>query len=174
MKKKFIPVILLLILFNMTNNYTSFAERSELSVPIIFQNLKGKEELLGFLDRIETLRANIGTINIDPNTVKENSSRIKREINFYLSEISSIDSAIKMFDRKYNNSPPDLLFSEQISILLNNYKLSLNLQLVLIDAIINNELGATNLFYSDYLTYIYHYLNRGDQLYSYVKIFYNL
>ncbi|MPM60728.1 hypothetical protein SDC9_107580 [bioreactor metagenome] len=174
MKKKCILVILLLISFTMTNNYASFAEQSKLSVPIIFQNLKGKDELLGFLDRVETLRASMGTIDINSTTIKENSSRVKREINFYLTEISSIENAIKMFDKKYNNSPPDLLFSEQISILLNNYKLSLKLQLVLIDSILNNELGATNLFYSDYLTYIYHYLNLGDQMYSYIKIFYNL
>lgn len=174
MKKKCILVILLLISFTITNNYTSFAEQSKSSLPVIFQNIRGKDELLGFLDRIETLRTNMGTININPNTIKENSSRIKREINFYLTEISSIENAIKIFERRYNNSPPDLLFSEQISILLNNYKLSLNQQLILIDSIMNDEFGATNLFYSDYLTYIYHYLNLGDQMYSYIKIFYSL
>lgn len=174
MKKKCILVSLLLISLIMTNNYTSFAEQSELSVPPMYQNLKGKDELLGFLNEIGSLRANIGTINITPATVKENSSKIKKEITFYLSEISSIENSIKMFEKKYNNSPPDLLFSQQISFLLNAYKMSLNQQLSLLDGIINNEVGASNLFYSDYLTYIYYYLNLGDQMISYIETFYKL
>ena len=174
MKKKCILVSLLLISFIMTNSYTSFAEQSELSVPPMYQNLKGKDELLGFLHDIESLRSNIGTINITPTTAKENSSKIKKEITFYLSEISSIANSIKMFEKKYNNSPPDLLFSEQISILLNAYKMSLNQQLSLLEAITNNEFEASRLFYSDYLTYIYYYLNLGDQMISYIETFYKL
>jgi len=174
MKKKCILVSLLLISLIMTNNYTSFAEQSELSVPPMYQNLKGKDELLGFLNEIGSLRSNIGTITITPTTVKENPSKIKKEINFYISEISSIENSIKMFEKKYNNSPPDLLFSQQISILLNAYKMSLNQQLALLDGIINNEVGATNLFHSEYLTYIYYYLNLGDQMISYIETFYKL
>ena len=40
MKKKCILVSLLLISLFMTNNYTSFAEQSEISVPTIYKNLK--------------------------------------------------------------------------------------------------------------------------------------
>ncbi|WP_154653291.1 hypothetical protein [Terrisporobacter glycolicus] len=158
----------------MTNNYTSFAEQSELSVPPMYKNLKGKDELLGFLNEIETLRANINTIIITPVAVKDNSSKIKREINFYISQLISIENSIKMFEKKYNNSPPDLLFSQQISILLNAYKMSLNQQLALIDGLINNEVEAAYLFHSQYLTYIYYYLNLGDQMISYIETFYNL
>lgn len=174
MKKKCILVSLLLISLIVTNNYTSFAEQSELSVPPMYKNLKGKDELLGFLSQIETLRTNISTITITPATVKENSSKIKREINFYISEVVSIENSIKMFEKKYSNSPPDLLFSQQISIILNAYKMSLNQQLALIDGIINNEIEAAYLFHSDYLTYIYYYLNLGDQMISYIETFYNL
>ncbi|WP_228104430.1 hypothetical protein [Terrisporobacter mayombei] len=165
---------LLLISLIMTTNYTSFAEQSELSVPPMYKNLKGKDELLGILNEIKSLRANIGTITITPTTVKENLSKVKREINFYISEISSMENSIKLFEKKYNNSPPDLLFAQQISILLDAYKMSLNQQLVLIDGMLNNEVGSANLFYSDYLTYIYYYLNVGDQMISYIETFYNL
>ncbi|WP_018590293.1 hypothetical protein [Terrisporobacter glycolicus] len=174
MKKKCILVSLLLISLIVTNNYTSFAEQSELSVPPMYKNLKGKDELLGFLNEIETLRANINTIIITPVAVKDNSSKIKREINFYISQLISIENSIKMFEKKYNNSPPDLLFSQQISILLNAYKMSLNQQLALIDGLINNEVEAAYLFHSQYLTYIYYYLNLGDQMISYIETFYNL
>ncbi|MEW9077067.1 hypothetical protein [Terrisporobacter glycolicus] len=174
MKKKCILVSLLLISLIVTNNYTSFAEQSELSVPPMYKNLKGKDELLGFLNEIETLRANINTITITPVAVKDNSSKIKREINFYISQLISIENSIKMFEKKYNNSPPDLLFSQQISILLNAYKMSLNQQLALIDGLINNEVEAAYLFHSQYLTYIYYYLNLGDQMISYIETFYNL
>ena len=174
MKKKCILVSLLLISLFMTNNYTSFAAQSELSVPPMYKNLKGKDELGGFLNEIGTLRININTIIITPATVKENSSKIKREINFYISELSSIENSIKMFDKKYNNSQPDLLFSQQISIILNSYKMSLYQQLALIDGIMSNEVEATHLFHSDYLTYIYYYLNLGDQLIAYIETFYNL
>lgn len=174
MKKKCILVSLLLISLIVTNNYTSFAEQSELSVPPMYKNLKGKDELLGFLNEIETLRANINTITITPVAVKDNSSKIKREINFYISQLVSIENSIKMFEKKYNNSPPDLLFSQQISILLNAYKMSLNQQLALIDGLINNEVEAAYLFHSQYLTYIYYYLNLGDQMISYIETFYNL
>lgn len=174
MKKKCILVSLLLISLIVTNNYTSFAEQSELSVPPMYKNLKGKDELLRFLNEIETLRANINTITITPVAVKDNSNKIKREINFYISQLVSIENSIKMFEKKYNNSPPDLLFSQQISILLNAYKMSLNQQLALIDGLINNEVEAAYLFHSQYLTYIYYYLNLGDQMISYIETFYNL
>ena len=174
MKKKCILIGLLLISLFMTNNYTSFAAQSELSVPPMYKNLKGKDELMGFLSEIGTIRTNISTITITPVTVKESSSKIKREINFYISELSSVENSIKMFEKKYNNSQPDLLFSQQISIILNSYKMSLSQQLVLVDGIMSNEVEATRLFHSDYLTYIYYYLNLGDQMISYIETFYNL
>ncbi|WP_155486141.1 hypothetical protein [Paraclostridium sordellii] len=52
--------------------------------------------------------------------------------------------------------------------------MSLNRQLNLVDALINNEFDASKLFYSDYLIYIYYYLNIGDQMISYINTFYNL
>ena len=76
--------------------------------------------------------------------------------------------------KKYAQSQPDLMFSEQLKYLLNAYKMSLNRQLNLVDALINNEFDASKLFYSDYLIYIYYYLNLGDQMVSYINTFYNL
>lgn len=70
MKKKYTLIALLLISFVMTSNCTSFAEESELLVPITLQNLKGKDELVGYLDKISSVRKNIGSINISPTTAK--------------------------------------------------------------------------------------------------------
>lgn len=158
----------------MTSNCTSFAEESELLVPITLQNLKGKDELVGYLDKISSVRKNIGSINISPTTAKQNSNDIKKQINFYLSEISSVEKSIGNFEKEYSDSQPDLLFAEQVRILLNAYKMSLNQQLYLLDALVNNEFEASKLFHSDYLTYIYYYLNLGDQMLSYINTFYNL
>lgn len=52
--------------------------------------------------------------------------------------------------------------------------MSLNQQLSLLNALINNEFEASKLFDSEYLTYIYYYLNLGDEMISYINTFYNL
>lgn len=76
--------------------------------------------------------------------------------------------------KKYSDSQPDLLFVEQIRIILNAYQMSLNQQLSLLNALINNEFEASKLFDSEYLTYIYYYLNLRDEMISYINTFYNL
>ena len=174
MKNKCILIVLLLISFIMTSNYTCFAQQSELLVPPMLQDIKGKDELVKYLDEIGSVRSNISTINISTATASENSAEIKKQINFYLTELSSIKNSIANFEKKYSNSQPDLLFAEQINILLNAYQMSLNQQLSLLNALINNNSEAYKLFDSDYLTYIYYYLNLGDQMLSYINTFYNL
>ena len=174
MKKKCILITLLLISFIMTSSYTSFAEQSELSVPQMIQNIKGKDELVGYLDKIESLRANIRTLDISPTTVKEDLNKIKTQIALYLSEVSSLEKSIEDFKKRYSDSESDLLFAEQINILLSAYKMSLNQQLSLLNALANNEFEASKLFHSDYLIYIYYYLNLGDQMLSYINTFYDL
>ena len=174
MKRKFILITLLLISFIVTNNSISFAEESTSSVPVILQNLKGKDELKGYIDRIESVRSNINTININASTTKEDVPEIKKQINFYLSELSSINNSVKSFETKYSNSQPDLIFADQIKILIDVYQMSLNQQLYLLDAIIENSSEATKFFYSNYLAYIYYYLSLGDQMIAYVNTFYNL
>jgi hypothetical protein len=52
--------------------------------------------------------------------------------------------------------------------------MSLTQQLTLLDALVNNEFDASKLFYSEYLIYIYYYLNLGDQTMTYMSTFYNL
>ena len=52
--------------------------------------------------------------------------------------------------------------------------MSLNQQLSLLDAIIENSSEETKFFYSNYLIYIYYYLNLGDQMIACVNTFYNL
>ncbi len=174
MKKKFIVIILLLISFITTNNYACFAEQANSSVPKMLQDIKGKDELTGYINKIESIRANISTIDISPATAKEKPDEIKKQINLYLSELSAIQNSLKNFDKKYSDSQSDLLFSQQISIIVNVYNMSLNQQLTLLNALIDNEYEASKLFYSDYLIYIYYYLNLGDQMIAYINTFYNL
>lgn len=174
MKKKCILITLLLISFIMTSSYTSFAEQSELSVPKMLQNIKGKDELVGYLDKIESLRSNIRALDISPTTAKENFNKIKTQISLYLSEVSSLENSIEDFKKRYSNSESDLLFAEQINILLSAYEMSLKQQLALLNALANNEFEASKLVHSDYLVHIYYYLNLGDQMLSYINTFYDL
>lgn len=174
MKNKFILMILLLISLTVTNSSISFAQESTSSIPVILQNIKGKNELKGYINEIESIRSNMSTININSSTTKENANEIKKQITLYLSELSSINNSIKNFEVKYSDSQPDLIFANQIKILIEVYQMSLNQQLSLLDAIIENSFESSRLFYSDYLAYIYYYLSLGDQMISYVNTFYNL
>lgn len=83
----------------MTSNSTNFSQQYELLVPPMLQNIKGKDQLVGYLDKIGSVRSNINTINISPTTVKENPDEIKKQINFYLTEISSLENSISNFEK---------------------------------------------------------------------------
>lgn len=174
MKRKFILMTLLLISLFITNSSINFAQESTSSVPTMLQNLKGKDELKGYINEIKSVRSNINTINITSSTTKEEAAEIKKQITYYLSQLSSINTSVKNFETRYSDSQPDLLFANQIKILIEVYEMSLNQQLSLLDAVIENSFESSKLFYSDYLVYIYYYLNLGDQMLSYINTFYNL
>ena len=174
MKKKYVLITILLLSFVITNGSTVFAEQSKLTVPPMLQNLKGKDELVGYFNEIERIRSNLNTIDINTVTAKDKAKEIQKQINFYLTQLSGLEKSISNFKKEYANSQPDLLFAEQINILLDTYKMSLNQQLSLLDSLVDNNFDASKLFYSDYLTYIYYYLNLGDQMMSYINTFYNL
>lgn len=174
MKRKFILMTLLLISLFITNSSINFAQESTSSVPTMLQNLKGKDDLKGYINEIESVRSNINTINITSSATKEEAAEIKKQITYYLSQLSSINTSVKNFETRYSDSQPDLLFANQIKILIEVYEMSLNQQLSLLDAVIENSFESSKLFYSDYLVYIYYYLNLGDQMLSYINTFYNL
>lgn len=173
-EKKYVLIAVLLLSFVITNSSIVLAEQSRSTVPPMLKNLQGKDELVSFLNEAKRIRSNISTININTVNAKDNATEIQKQINFYLTEISGLEKSLSDFDKKYANSQPDLLFSEQIEALLNSYKMSLNQQLSLLNALVNNEFDASKLFYSEYLTYIYYYLNLGDQMIAYINTFYNL
>ncbi|MFR6016634.1 MAG: hypothetical protein ACLUG9_03810 [Paraclostridium sordellii] len=174
MKKKYALIAVLLLSFIVINSSVACAQQSNLTVPPMLQDIKGKDELVNFFNEIKRIRSNISTININTVTAKDKAAEIKKQITFYLTEIYELENSIVDFEKKYAQSQPDLMFSEQLKYLLNAYKMSLNRQLNLVDALINNEFDASKLFYSDYLIYIYYYLNLGDQMMSYINTFYNL
>ena len=72
-------IALLLILFIMTSNSTSFSQQYELLISPMLQNIKVKDELVGYLDKIGSVRSNINTINISPTTAKEKPDEIKNK-----------------------------------------------------------------------------------------------
>lgn len=174
MKKKYILITVLLFSFIITNSSIACAQQSKLAVPPMLKDLKGKDELVGYFNEIKRIRSNLNTININTVTAKDKATEIQKQINFYQTEISDLVKSISNFEKKYANSHPDLLFSQQIKLILETYSMSLNQQISLLDALINNDFDASRLFYSDYLTYIYYYLNLGDQMLSYIDTFYNL
>ncbi|SCI84764.1 Uncharacterised protein [uncultured Clostridium sp.] len=174
MKKKFVLITVLLLSFIITNSCIVLAEQSRSTVPVLIKNLQARDELVGLFNEAKRIRSNISTININTVNAKDKATEIKKQINFYLTEISSLEKSLSDFDKKYANSQSDLLFSEQIKSILNAYKMSLNQQLNLLDALVNNDFDASKLFYSEYLIYIYYYLNLGDQTMAYMNTFYNL
>lgn len=174
MKRKFILMTLLLISLFVANSSINFAQESTSSVPAMLQNIKGKEELKGYINKIESVRSNINTINITSSITKEDAAKTKKQIKYYLSELSSINTSLESFETRYSDSQPDLLFANQIKILTEVYEMSLNQQLSLLDAVLENSFESSKLFYSDYLVYIYYYLNLGDQMLTYINTFYNL
>lgn len=174
MKKRYLLITILLLSFIVTNSSISFAEYSNLEVPPMLKDLKGKNELVGYFNDIKRVRSNISTIDINTITAKKKSEEIKKQINFYLTEMSTLQNSLSNFEKQYTDSQSDLIFSEQLRLLLNSYIMRLTQQLVLLDELLNNDLDATKLFYSDYLIYIYYYLNLGDQMVSYINTFYNL
>lgn len=173
MKKIYVLISILLISFIVQNSSIAFAEQS-FSVPPMLQNLKGREELVGYFNEIKRIRSNINAIDINTITAKDKAIEIKEQINFYLTQLSALENSMLNFKKQYSNSESDLLFAEQIKLLLDTYKMSLRQQLSLLNALVDNNMDASKLFYSDYLTYIYYYLNLGDQMMAYVNTFYNL
>ena len=174
MKKKYVLIAVLLLSFIITNSSIVLAEQSKSAVPPLIKNLQAKDELIGYFNEAKRIRSNISTININTVTAKDKATEIQKQINFYLTEISGLEKSLSDFDKKHANSQPDLLFSEQINSILVAYKMSLTQQLTLLDALVNNEFDASKLFYSEYLIYIYYYLNLGDQTMAYMSTFYNL
>lgn len=173
MKKKQLLIISLLLSI-IINAPTVFAQQSSSALPPMLQDLKGKNEIISYFNEISDVRKNISTININALTAKENSSELEKKINFYLTQLKEIELKISNFNKTYSDSEPDLLFTQQLSLIIEAYKMSLNQQLSLITGLINNDPNASTLFDSKYLTYIYYYINLGDQMVAYINTYYSL
>jgi hypothetical protein len=175
MKKRRILITTLLLLSIIINVPTVFAEQSKLTIPpIIIENVKGIDELTDYARKLKQIRLNIESIDINALTAKDKASEIEKQVNFYITQLKEIETSTSSFKKKYSNSEPDLLLAEQIGIITQSYKMSLNQVLNLLNLLVNNNLEASKLFYSRYLNYIYYYLSLGDQIASYISTFYNL
>ncbi|MCR8747017.1 hypothetical protein [Romboutsia lituseburensis] len=93
MKKIYVLISILLISFIIQNPPIVFAEQSS-SVPPMLQNLKGKEELVGYFNKIKRIRSNINAIDINTVTAKNKAIEIKNQINFYLTQISELENSM--------------------------------------------------------------------------------
>lgn len=174
MKKRRILITTLLLLSIIINVPTVFAEQSELVVPPMLEDMKGKSELVGYFNNIKEIRPNINTIDINAFTAKDNSKELEKQIKFYIAQLSEIEAQISNFKNRYSNSEPDLLFAQQLNIIIDTYKMSLDRQISLLNALVNNDPDAATLFYSGYLTPVYYYLTLGDQMIAYITVYYDL
>lgn len=174
MKKRRVLITVLLLLSIIINVPTVFANQSGITAPPIVENVKGKTELVGYVKSLKQIRLNIESININALTVKDKGSEIEKQVNFYITQLTEIETSLASFDKRYSDSEPDLLFAEQIGIITQGYKMSLDQTLTLINLLESNNLEASTLFFSGYLNYIYYYLSLGDQIAAYINTFYNL
>lgn len=174
MKKRHVLITAILLLSIMINAAPVFAQDSNITVPPMLQNAKGKNELVSIFNEIKSVRENIRTIDINALTIKDKSTEVKKQINFYITQLTEIETKLDTFNKKYSNSEPDLLFSQQLNIIVETYKMTLVQQLALINSLLNNDYEASTLFHSNYLTYIYYYLSLGDQMVAYIDVYYNL
>lgn len=175
MKKRHVVLtaLLLSIIINI-NVPTVFAKEYNSAVPPMLQDLKGKDQLVSIFNNIKSVRANISTIDINALTAKDKSKDLREQIGFYITQLASIDSDISTFEKQFSNSEPDLLFAQQLSLIIESYQMSLNQQLSLLTALENNDPEASTLFSSNYLVYIYYYISLGDQMGAYIDTYYNL
>lgn len=78
MKKKYALIAVLLLSFIVINSSVACTQQSNLTVPPMLQDIKGKDELVNFFNEIKRIRSNISTININTVTAKDKAAEIKK------------------------------------------------------------------------------------------------
>lgn len=180
MSKRWIYIIIAVIVFASSTSTICTAQDVKFSsnkyayVPPTLQNLKAKNEFIKNFQEIKRVRENLFTINMNVYTAKQNSQKLSQEINFYIREFKNIQRNLEEIKTQNSNSKVDVIFAEQLQFTIASYILSLQEQLNLLDLLVNEDIDAANLFYSDYLGHIYYYVTLGDQMVAYVDLYYKL
>lgn len=140
--------------------------------PNTIQDLKGKDEIVKNLEEIKRIRNQMYTIDMNSLTAKNKSAELEKQINFYRNELNSVKNDIDVFKKTYSNSYEDTLLAEQMSFIVYSFDLTLAEQFNLLQRLKTGDIDASKLFFSDYLTHIYFYLNLGDQMLAYIDTYY--
>lgn len=178
MKKRGVCIVIMAMIFCfispiMSNAYDIDYCLREKVAPMS-KNLKGKDDYNKILSDINRIRNNLYAININTITAKDNALRLKKEINFHMSEFRNIQIQLNELKREYSGSKSDILFIEQVNLTISNYQISLEEQLNLIELLVADEREANSLFYSDSLGHIYYYVALGDQIMTYINSYYRI
>lgn len=178
MNRKWIYIIITLIILGMSAPVIGFAQETNLTtnayIPPTLQNLKAKDQFIRNFNEIKRIRNNMYSLNVNSTTAKQNANNLRKEINFYINEFKSVERNLQDIKIQNADSKADVVFAEQLIFTIFSYKLSLEEQLILVDLLVNDDKQGSNLFFSDYLSHIYYYLTLGDQMVSYVDLYYKL
>lgn len=144
------------------------------NISVIGGELKGKNELLKYFNDLKRIRDNINTINISAEKAKENSQSIQQQIKSYSSELNSILNSLSKHKIIYKESPADVFIANQIEIIAYILNTALQQQLILLQTLLSDQPGSTELFFSEYLVSIYYYITVADQMIAYINNIYNI
>jgi len=135
-------------------------------------DLKNKADIVENLQKIEKLRANLTVVNINGNSTQEQLKSINKDLDYYIEQFNEIDKNLEKHIITYKESFPDVFFADEISFVAKSYIISIREQQNLIRALQDNNEGAKQLFYSDYLIPVYFYLNLADNMVSYIEAYF--
>lgn len=136
------------------------------------EDLRDKEDIIKNLQEMKRIRANLTIIEITENSTAEQLKSIDKELDNYIEQFNLIRRNLETHKITYNDSFPDLFFSEQMSFIADSFIISLRQQQNTVRALEANKVEAKKLFYSSYLIPVYYYLTLGDQMISYVEAYF--
>lgn len=164
-KKTFYKIVAIILIF-------CILPKPAYAVPPSLRDIKANKEYKIIFNEIGEVRNNITLLDVNALTAKEKYNRIEREVNFYSSQLNTIEIEIDKIKKEQFNSIPDQMCGRQLMLICESIKLSieqLNFQLDIIKA---DESEGSDLFYSDYLVHSYYYLNIADATIDHVGRYY--
>lgn len=143
------------------------------AAPPSLRELKAYAEYNEVFNRIEDIRNNITLIKVNQSTAKNSSNKIQREVNFFVTQLNSIEIEIEKIKKEQYNSMPDQVCGRELMIICESLKMSIEQLVLLLDIIKADEPVGSDLFYSEYLFHSYYHLNLSDDVSAYVERYYN-
>lgn len=135
-------------------------------------NLRGKDEVLKFLQQIKVIRGSLINISITERTTNEELDDMNKQLEIYLEQLDVVISNLERYKLTYKNSFEDVFFAERLNFIAHSFRLSIMGQLNLIIALKTDRANALRLFYSHYLIPAYYYLTMGDQIVAYIETYF--